>query len=378
MTDYQQFAVKLPKLSHILALSGLREKKKNDTMTIVHNNYCSAVTSKLSLIHAVQVFNASAFVVTDGVNLGDSVSAMEELSLDDVYRLDPDATWQRLQLRTMSDGSFRIARNTEVGHPGAELHPDCLISLMSPDGRTYDAIVLVELDDSGHVAQVYLLPTAPLVAKMDYTLVSAERTEARRKFAEIACVSFSRGTRITMADGQQKPVEELFVGDRVLTRDGGPQEIRWVGQSTVRAAGAMAPIMIKAGALHNERDLIVSPDHRLFVYQRLDALGVGKNEILVKARHLVNDDSVVIMEGGYVDFFQILFDQHHLIYAEGIAAESLMVGPLTRPALPDELFSRFEGLVPNHASSHYNGLDVQQSLLDRPDALALLRRASTG
>ena len=247
---------------------------------------------------------------------------------------------------------------------------------MSPDGQTTDAIVLVEVDGAQSIAAMYLLPLAPIAARVPYRLVKAEREGAGRKFAQVACVSFSRGTHITLASGAQVPIEQLSVGDRVLTRDAGPQAIRWIGQSTVRATGDFAPILIRAGVLNNENDLLVSPDHRLFVYQRSDQIGVGQSELLVKARHLVNGDSVTVQDGGFVDYFQILFDRHHIIYAEGIAAESMLIDARTRSALPPELVTKLQKILPDHGKRSDHGLDVQKALLDRPDAIDLLRRAS--
>src|SRR5690606_23181699 len=134
--------------------------------------------------------------------------------------------------------------------------------------------VLVEVED-GAVAQVYLLPLVTLLPKTNYRLVGIDRDSALARFGEVACVSFTRGTHITLASGAQVPIENLRVGDKVLTRDDGPQAIRWIGHTTLRAVGDFAPVVIAKGALHNENDLIVSPDHRLFVYQRTDRLGAG-------------------------------------------------------------------------------------------------------
>jgi hypothetical protein len=50
-------------------------------------------------------------------------------------------------------------------------------------------------------------------------------------------VRFARGTNITLASGAQIPIEDLKVGDRVLTRDAGPQQIRWIGNTTLRPSG---------------------------------------------------------------------------------------------------------------------------------------------
>lgn len=334
------------------------------------------VTDTSSPVQNIPVYRADMFRVGFGANLGDAISHMDELVPDDIYTLSPAATRQRLALRTTTDGCFRVADGSELGRPGADLHLDCALNLMSPDGRATDALILVELDSDGHVSATYLLPLAPLLPKTDYTLVSMDRKAAPRKFAQVACVSFTRGTQITLGSGAQKRIEDLQVGDKVLTRDDGVQAVRWIGQSTVRASGDFAPIVITAGTLNNTNDLVVSPDHRLFVYQRSDRIGAGQPGLLVKARHLVNGETVFVQSGGFVEYYQILFDAHHIIYAEGIAAESLLIDPRTRPVLPPELLDKLGAILPGHGRADMHGLDVQKALLERPDAIDLLRRAS--
>ena len=335
------------------------------------------MTQSSSPIQNIPVYRAEALRVSFGAHLGDAITYMDDLVADDMYSLDANAARQRLAFRTTTDGSFRIGEGSELGAPDAQLHLDCALQLMSPDGNITEAIILVEVDGDGHVAAIYLLPLAPLATKTDYTLVSMDRSGVRKKFAQVACVSFTRGTHITLGSGAQKPIEDLKIGDQVLTRDDGVQAVRWIGQTTVRASGEFAPIVITAGTLNNAGDLVVSPDHRLFVYQRSDQIGAGQPELLVKARHLVNGDTVYVQHGGFVEYFQILFDAHHIIYAEGIAAESMLVDPRTRPALPQELLEKLGAILPGHGRGDMHGLDVQKTLLDRPDAIDLLRRAST-
>src|SRR5690606_17316517 len=125
--------------------------------------------------------------------------------------------------------------------------------------------------------------------------------------------------------------------------DNGPCEIRWIGRQVVRATGAFAPILIAKGALNNSGDLMLSPNHRLFIYQRRDRIRAGRSEVLVRARQLVNGHSVVQSDGGFVEYFQLLFDRHEIIYAEGIAAESLLVDTRVRPVIPDEVTRRLAG-----------------------------------
>ncbi|WP_299741957.1 Hint domain-containing protein [uncultured Tateyamaria sp.] len=322
---------------------------------------------------SMSVFRAEDFVVSEGANLGDPLTYADDMLLDDIYALAASAQPMRLSTHAGDPAHLTVAEGSECGAPGAAIHLDCALTLMSPDGHITDAIVLVEVDAASNINQVYLLPLARLASRIGYALVGIERDEARSKLAHLTCARFTRGTHITMASGAQKPIEDLVVGERVLTRNDGVQEVRWVGQSTVRATGDFAPIRIRAGTLNNDRDLIVSPDHRLFIYQRKDRLGAGRSELLVKARHLVNNDSVTVQDGGFVDYFELLFDTHQIIYAEGIAAESMLIDTRTMPALPKEVSSQ----LTSHTDAGLSGLDVTETLLDRPDVAELLKRAST-
>ncbi|SEW02494.1 Hint domain-containing protein [Cognatiyoonia koreensis] len=320
----------------------------------------------------VAVYAARAFRVTDGVAEGEGISFADELVLDDVYQLSNEAARLPLTLSaTEKSGGFVVSDASATGLAGNQVVLDCCLTLMAPDSTTYEALVLVEVV-SGGVEAVYLLPLATLRPLTDYRLVGVDRHAATTRFAEVACVSFTRGTHITLASGRQIPIEEMKVGDRVLTRDDGPQAVRWIGQTTLRAVGDFAPVVIKKGALHNEHDLVVSPDHRIFVYQRQDRLGAGRNEVLIKVRHLINGESVYQRDGGFVDYFQLLFDDHQIIYAEGIAAESLLIDPRTRDALPTNATKSGR-----HAHRRHLDYEVQEQLLAQPDAVELLRKASS-
>ena len=173
----------------------------------------------------LRVFRAGDFTVCDGANLGDPISEARDLMLDDAYQLSPDARKWRLTLSTV-DGlpHMIVGEGSQLGAVDAQVFMDCCATLMAPDGTIVEAIVLVELEtDSNLISETYLLPLGELRAKTDYALVSVDTDHPRAKFAELACVSFSRGTHITMATGEQRRIEEIRVGDRVLTRDNGIQ-----------------------------------------------------------------------------------------------------------------------------------------------------------
>ncbi|WP_370312670.1 Hint domain-containing protein [Sagittula sp.] len=327
---------------------------------------------------SLQVFPATALRVVNGANLGDALAWAEDLQPDDIYRLSPLSALRTISVENTAKPPFRIGDRTEAGTPGNALHLDCCVTFMSGSGNTTEALVLVETDEEGNAVQVYALPLTEMSPKIDYVLVGISEETALARYAQIACTSFTAGTLITMASGAQKPVEDLVAGDRVLTRDDGPQEIRWIGHHTSRASGTFAPILIREGALNNARDLYVSPDHRLFIYQRRDELGAGRSEVLVRARHLVNGDTVVVAPGGFVDYFQMLFDAHQIIYAEGIAAESMLVTTQTQAVLPDALADRLSALIPGHKRTDFSGYEIGEALLSHPDAAALLRKSSGG
>lgn len=328
-------------------------------------------------VRHLMVYAADAFRVIHGVNEGDALSDASDLVPDDSYELAADARPMPLALAMDADGQCALGASSETGSPGAPVFIDSLVTYMSPDGETVEALILVEVEpESGTIAEVYLHPLAPITPRMPYTLVTIDRESGRRRLAEAATVSFVRGTHITMADGRQVPVETLQPGDRVLTRDSGAQEVRWVGVQTVRAEGAFAPIRIAAGALHNENDLVVSPNHRLFVYQRISALGVGQRELLVKAGLLVNGTTVTQTPGGFVDYVQVLFDSHEIIYAEGIASESLFADTAARASLPDAVAERLAARTPKGATLDAFELR-EKDLLRRGDAVEVLRRISS-
>lgn len=330
----------------------------------------------VSPTQSIPVFRSDDFCAVSGANEGDGLSFARDLMHDDVYMLKTDSISKLLAVQRRQDGVHLIACTTEVGAKGAEVHLDCAVAMMDGSSAVTEVLVLVEIDAKAHASEVYLLPLAPLKPKTEYRLVGIDVEGAARKMAQVACVSFTRGTQITLGSGQQRAIEDLRQGDPVLTRDDGVQRIRWIGQSTQRAHGTFAPIRIAAGTLNNADDLVVSPDHRLFVYQRTDRLGAGRSELLVKARHLVNGTTVTVQTGGFVDYFQLLFDSHQIIYAEGIAAESMLIDDRTAPLLDTDALKDLVAGPKVHRE--LSGLDVKKALLTRPNAVDLLRQASKG
>lgn len=338
----------------------------------------SFFTHHTSPTHTLPVYESASFRVVFGANEGDHLGIADDLVLDDGYKLLKDAKPAALALQIGLNRQLTVARASHAGTAGNVIHLDCVLTLMNHSGATIEALVLVEVGADGRAEATYLLPLAPIAPGVRYRLVGIDRDTATQRFAQMACASFARGTCITLADGRQMPVEKLSVGDAVLTRNDGVQKIRWIGQMTQRAIGEFAPVRIAAGALNNHKDLVVSPEHRLFIHQRSDQIGAGRSELLIKARHLVNDRTVTVETGGFVDYYQILFDRHQIVFAEGIAAESLLVDARTAALLPDAVARKFIHADATQEAALLSGFDLPASLLKRSDATERLREASAG
>lgn len=296
-------------------------------------------------VHSCQVFDAMAIFVRMGANLGDALLGPDDVCPGDIYELEPDAAALRLVVSRPADTGQSVAVGSAVGTVGDMVTLEARYTLMGQDGNRVELLVLV----AGGIRLA--LPLSPMAAQTGYELLAIEPAPPELSLSDLLCVSFARGTEITLANGAQRSIEALQAGDRVLTRDHGAQPVRWVGQATLRGVGAFAPVVITAGTLGNSGDLIVSQHHRMFLYQRQRTAAVPTAEVLVQAVHLVDGDRIYLREGGFVDYFSLVFDQHEIIYAEGVPAESLMVTEAVvnrlPPDLAEEVRMRFPGLSQN-------------------------------
>ncbi|RMD88744.1 MAG: type I secretion protein [Alphaproteobacteria bacterium] len=162
-------------------------------------------------------------------------------------------------------------------------------------------------------------------------------------------VCFTAGTRIAVPGGE-RAVEELEVGDLVLTLDHGPQPLRWIGRRKVAGRGDFAPVRFAPGAIGNARELRVSPQHRMLVRGWRAELHFGEAEVLAPARGLVDGDRIHVAPCEEVEYVHLLFDRHEIVFAEGAPSESFFPGEFTLrrdraiarelAALFPELFSR--------------------------------------
>jgi hypothetical protein len=175
----------------------------------------------------------------------------------------------------------------------------------------------------GTSTALYSLPdtSIPLVVGNTYTrLGTADNVNTE------TAPCFTAGTLIKTKLGEV-PVEELELGDLVLTLDCGYQPVRWAGSKIVVVTNRNAPIIFEKGTIGNDVRLSVSPNHRILLRSAEAELLVGASEVLVAAKHLTMMKGVRCEHPPVVTYVHILFDQHQIIYSDGALSESFYPGP---------------------------------------------------
>ena len=318
--------------------------------------------------HACQVFRAEDIYVTHGTNQGDGLAGADQVDLGDIYQLDRQAGPLRLVLCQPDGAVQEVAEGSEVGQMGQAIRLEGIYALMAPDGDKVELLILAL-----HGGARFVLPLSPIGTGVEYALLAVEPAPVDLMLADVLCLSFARGTMITLADGAQRAIETLRPGDPILTRDHGRQSVRWIGHARLRAVGAFAPVVIPAGTLGNDGDLVLSQHHRVFLYQRQKLPGLTTSELLVQARHFVDGDAVYLREGGFVDYFSLVFDRHEIIYAEGIPSESLMVNDATVNRLPPEIADEVKAKFPGLSQNPHFGTEAGRQFLEAIGPAALYK-----
>lgn len=139
--------------------------------------------------------------------------------------------------------------------------------------------------------------------------------------ADDPAACFRAGTRIRTERGEV-PIEALRPGeDWVITADGSAALVIWIGRRAARLTEHprkwdVMPVRIVQDAFAPGlplRDLIVSPDHALYV-----------DGVLIPARYLINGASIAQEDHDSVVWYHVELEFHDAILAEGLPAESYL------------------------------------------------------
>ncbi|MCB8874534.1 Hint domain-containing protein [Acidisoma silvae] len=134
----------------------------------------------------------------------------------------------------------------------------------------------------------------------------------------IAC--FAEGTRIRTPAGD-RAVETMAAGDSVTVVGGRQETVRWIGHRSLDCSrhpdpASVLPVRILAHAFGPQqpaRDLLLSPDHALFM-----------EGVLIPVKYLINGDSVAQLNQPRVTYYHIELATHDVIFAEGLPTETYL------------------------------------------------------
>ncbi len=210
------------------------------------------------------------------------------------------------------------------------------------------------------------------------TMLGAEQGPARKGHPSVT-PCFAAGTLIATPRGEMS-AELLKAGDKVVTRDNGIQQIRWVGQNALswrdlQTLPHLKPVLIREGSLGDglpDRDMMVSPNHRILVSNQLTALHFDESEVLVAAKHLIGGLGMREINSFGTTYIHFLFDRHEILLSNGCWSESFQPEDYSLKGLGNaqrsEIFELFPDLKTQKPTEKFG---TARRILSRAEALLL-------
>ncbi len=219
---------------------------------------------------------------------------------------------------------------------GTDIDPEYMY-VIRPDGGPTDGsqdirIYVYEMGvgpgADGFVADAYVSPN------IEYEIVAIDNQSHDIAYSNVF-LCFAGDTRIETPSGPRR-ADTLGAGDIVWTVDDGFQPLLWTGSrefcpNELRLNEKARPVLIRAGALAPgmpRNDTVLSPQHRVLLRSPIVERMFDVPEILVPAHTLVGVPGVTryIPPQG-VRYVHLLLGRHHILSADGLLTESLMLGP---------------------------------------------------
>ena len=207
--------------------------------------------------------------------------------------------------------------------------------------------------------------------------IAAESLD-RQTLVRMGIPCFTAGTLIDTPAGPV-PVQMLRPGDLVLTRDNGPQPVRWSAMRRLFLSDLMAnpkllPVEIAAGTFGNDKTMTVSPQHAILLRD------TDGEERLFRAIHLSR-----LRGGGVrqklgarkVTYVHLMFDRNQILRSGGLWSESFYPGPQALGTLSEPALRELQAIFPGLTCGSYGpqARHIPRSR-DLPDRLRDLRRLS--
>ncbi|SFR48866.1 Hint domain-containing protein [Litoreibacter janthinus] len=202
-------------------------------------------------------------------------------------------------------------------------------------------------------------------------------------------VCFASGVEIETVNGP-RAIENLQLGDQVLTLDRGPQTVRWIHRRTLLWPDRNAPVVLEAGSLAPgvpSTRIGLSPQHRVLLRSRIALRMFGKDEVFVSAKRLLALPNIHrAITFAPVTYHHFACDQHEVVFANGAPVETFHPGPEAlrslsqsavdsllngrpedterRLARPSPLGSQQKSLIARHVKNAVNLVETTAVLAD--------------
>jgi hypothetical protein len=269
------------------------------------------------IIEAGAVFNGNvvANMAVDDVLEFSGTSATSLLGIGTQFQNFTEIDFAAGAAWTIGGNSIGLATNQKIN--GFSLGDTIDLSGITATSGIFANDVLTLVSNASVVAELNIVEAGGVTSSN--FLISSDGSGGTDIAMKVPC--FADGTRILRADGRLVPVEHLRQGDEVVLHGGGTAPIKWLGRRWIDLSRhpypeKVQPIVIIAGALGAGlpgRDLVVSPDHALYL-----------QGCLIPAKALLNGFTVRQLNRPHVTYYHVELPSHAVILAEGAAAESYL------------------------------------------------------
>ena len=233
---------------------------------------------------------------------------------------------------------------------GTEVEAESLIFLRALDingNPTGPTITITVFSQGGVTSDVWgFSPDILLQDGVSYTKTGGSNIGSSGYNNFITC--FGPGTEIDTEQGLTL-VENIETGQQVRTLAYGLQPVRWIGRTRVRGTGSFAPVVFAPGTIGNQRELVVSQEHRIFIDSGLAEYLFGDAQVLVAAKHLLGLSGVTLQQRFSIEYTHLMFDRHQVIRSNGVLTESFFLSENALNGLEcrqkSELLSLFPSLT---------------------------------
>ncbi len=306
--------------------------------------------------YSVWILEESNISVSNGVSL-DGVTQGDGSHLDGEFITLLSNDWLEVEITDAgsdanfddNDGNQRLDGAQTIDGvtyaDGTRVEAEYYLELTGPDGTIYEAISFNVRNSNPAFGTVeglaFIGPPQswpPVGVPLEVTLSlegPGSSGQPSIPATDLVVPCFTPGTRIATPEGM-RPVEDLVRGDMVLTLDNGCQPIAWINHVRLRAHHlhsdpTLRPVRVRAHAFaanQPDRDMLLSPQHRVLLRGWRTELLFGTQEGLAAVVHLLDDCAVTrAMDVDEVTYIHFMCDRHEVVCADGLWAESFLPGP---------------------------------------------------